>query len=249
MKTKMNEPYLIGLGGVLRSGKDTVADILVEKYHFEKMGMSDPLNRALLTLDPWVRLDFPVYNIHPWKNKSYRSKFHAGEYVRYRELHDAVGYVEAKKHRDVRTYLQLLGTEVGRNQIDSEVWVRAAVKKILENRSNDIPTVITAIRFENELDMLKRLGGISVWIERHDTQDSRLMSHASENSVSQDMFDFVIPNHGTLEELESYVEGCMERQIEPVMQMRSRFYMPSEADWAAYKNAIGTPTHSRETPS
>ena len=45
---------LIGLGGKLRAGKDAVGDYLEEKHDFVKLGMSDALNEALLTLNPWI---------------------------------------------------------------------------------------------------------------------------------------------------------------------------------------------------
>lgn len=204
---------LIGLGGKLRAGKDAVGDYLEEKHDFVKLGMSDALNEALLKLNPWI----------PTPGLDYA--------IRYQELHDMRGYVEAKKNPEVRRLLQVLGTEVGRDMIDPDVWVKIAEKKILEHWANGKSVVITAMRFPNEIEMLERLGGFSVWVERPDAErlsngleaeegrgtpdkvsegrtgsQEAIQSHASENSVSSSDFEYVLVNDGTLDQLYRKVE-------------------------------------------
>ena len=51
----MNEPIIIGLGHVARTGKDALADYLVERYGFEKLGYTDFINAILYDSDPAVR--------------------------------------------------------------------------------------------------------------------------------------------------------------------------------------------------
>lgn len=185
----MKTGRLIGLGGLLRSGKDALADYLVEHHGYVKMGMSDALNEALLALNPWIP-----------STEGPRVLW------RYQDLHEAVGYVEAKKNPEVRRLLQVLGTEVGREMIHPDVWVNAAEKKIRAHWAAGRPVAITAMRFRNEIDMLDRLGGLSVWVERDDAlrlagSEDVPTAHASENSVNKDMFRFQIENNGTLEDL------------------------------------------------
>lgn len=200
---------LIGLGGELRAGKDEAANRLVEKHGYVKMGMSDVLNDALLLLNPFI----PAVGFD--------------HYIRYSELHDAVGYVEAKKNPEVRRLLQVLGTEVGREMIDPDVWVRMAEARIRDHWAQGRDVVITAMRFPNELDMLKRLGGHSVWIARSaskrlessgevstpgkgitgaDGGNAGVTAHKSETSVSRDSFSYTIHNEGTLPELYRMVD-------------------------------------------
>src|SRR5690348_9696548 len=45
---------LIGLNGVSRSGKDSVAGILVRKYGFEQIALATKIREILLDLDPLV---------------------------------------------------------------------------------------------------------------------------------------------------------------------------------------------------
>lgn len=193
---------LIGLGGKLRAGKDAVGDYLESTQGFIKLGMSDALNAALLKLNPYI----PCDDIPSRLTGTHR----------YQELHDEVGYVEAKKNPEVRRLLQVLGTEVGRDMIDPDVWVKIAEKKILEHWEAGKDVVITAIRFPNELEMIRRLGGTSIWIERPvpvqpyvGNPAYEIAEHASENSVSETDFSWTIYNAGTLEDLYEATERVL----------------------------------------
>lgn len=193
---------LIGLGGKLRAGKDAVGDYLEKEHGFVKLGMSDALNEALLKLNPLI----PLYFVDDWKGLG--EPVEESDFTRrYQYIHDTIGYVEAKKIAEVRRLLQVLGTEVGREMIDPEVWVNIAEKKIQQLWAEGKKVVITAMRFPNEIDMLKRLNGLSVWVERPDVlrgaeaPSSAIASHASETSVNQSMFYVDIMNDRTLEDL------------------------------------------------
>jgi hypothetical protein len=177
---------LIGLGGYLRNGKDEVADELVAEYDFTKYGMSDPLNEALLTLNPWI----PVSGSHAWKH--------------YDTLHDDVGYVEAKKNPEVRRLLQMLGTDVGRNMIDQNVWTTIARKKIQADLDQGKNVVITAIRFPNEVEMVGEMGGVLAWVHRPGEEfQPKPDAHASETSVRPGDFMLTLVNDGSLYQLRS----------------------------------------------
>lgn len=216
---------LIGLGGKLRAGKDALGDYLEESRNFVKLGMSDALNEALLKLNPVITVQLAHTEaekraIAQELRGEYRSEDTYFTYVRYQELHDDVGYVEAKKNPEVRRLLQVLGTEVGRDMIDSEVWVKIAEKKILEHWEAGRDVVITAIRFPNELEMVHRLGGINIWIERPNDErwvgteatpghSMQIVGHASENSVQPSEFDYFILNDSTLDDLYAQADNIL----------------------------------------
>lgn len=190
-------PTLIGLGGYLRSGKDAVGDYLYSDYGFTKMGMSDALHEDMLKLNPWI----PT-------NAVELGDMAQGTLTRYGELVAQVGYVQAKLNPEVRRLLQVLGTEVGRNH-DEDIWVKAAEKKIIALRAEGKPVVLTAVRFPNEVEMIERLGGITMWIDRGPEYWPSPNAHASETSVGIADFEVTIPNRATLEELYSTVDTAL----------------------------------------
>ena len=230
---------LIGLGGYLRAGKDAVGDYLEAKHDFHKMGMSDPLHKATMILNPWFKLDYPI-RVGYLRTANW-------EPVRYRDIIDSVGYVEAKKHSEIRTWLQLLGTEVGRKMISESVWIDIAEKNIRALLDSGKSVVLTATRFPNEIDMIHRLGGEAVWIDRSASKRLEqaevgkdtygrvkkpeeaaegLSGHDSENSVSADDFDLTIENNGTLAELYGLVDAIVGR-LEDAKE-------PTDTAWPAY---------------
>lgn len=182
---------LIGIGGRLTAGKDVVADHLVEKHGWVKLGMSDPLLEMALILDP-------IVDDHD---------------VRFSQVVEDYGYVGAKQNPEVRRFLQALGTDVGRNMIDQNIWVRQAEKAILERMEQGKNVVITGIRFDNELEMIDRWNrtrtyATSVWVDRPAQEQTKAIEHASEQ-LSSDGFDLVLTNDGTIEDLQKKVDDVL----------------------------------------
>lgn len=191
---------VVGIGGKLASGKDAVADYLVENYGWVKLGMSDALAGALYTLNPLVSTRVRFLGIPLWT-----------KHVRYQEVADRVGYVEAKTLPEVRRLLQVLGTEVGRNMIDEDVWTDMMVKRVRSLISPEVPGIIvTGVRFENEIEAISdELSGNLWWVVRPSLEDGVNASHSSENSVSASDFDVEIWNTGTLGDLYEKVRGLI----------------------------------------
>lgn len=129
-----------------------------------------------------------------------------------------------------RVMLQSLGTEWGR-QIQSDLWIRHAVRTsqtlfgggyvydravgLIESEASDGPpgVVISDVRFSNELDNLKSNGSFLVRIIRPETDGSAtstgIVNHASELEQSQftdDQFNYIISNSGTLSEFKEAVD-------------------------------------------
>lgn len=148
---------LVGIGGPLGSGKDALADYLVENHGYQKTFMSEPLHEALATINPWI-----VFEQDPQHDGIVYP-------TRYVDLVELVGYTEAKRTPEVRRLLQALGTEVGRNMMGETVWTDMAQKKIRSWRSKGLPVVITGIRFPNELEMIREMGACPSGYTAHRT--------------------------------------------------------------------------------
>jgi hypothetical protein len=185
-------PTLIGLGGRLRSGKDAAADHLVAEHGFVKLGMSDALHEAMLAIDP-------VINI--WDD---------GTFERYAEAVAEHGYVAVKRdYPEARRLLQNLGTEVGRNMIGENVWSNITARKIDDHRGAGHRVVVTGLRFPNEIQMVRELGGQTIWVERPGLESGSSSTHASETSVGPDDFGAVLLNDQDLPGLHHRVSDLL----------------------------------------
>ena len=160
--------------------------------------MSKPLEKALLILNPWVKVTWGNWVEGTWYSHANKS-FALKQFVTYAELHQQVGYDESKNNHDVRNYLQKLGTEVGRNMFGENVWIDYALRDIDKMLAKGRNVVITGIRFPNELEGVKARQGLSVWVER--TGYGPVNSHASDNTLGMEDFDKVLWNDGTLTDL------------------------------------------------
>jgi hypothetical protein len=91
-----------------------------------------------------------------------------------------------------------LGTEWGRNLIHSDLWIHALETKIRSYPNTNF--VLDDVRFENEADAVRRLGGKIVRIVG---RGGSTVKHESENGIAQ--VDFTIENSGSVEDLHDAV--------------------------------------------
>lgn len=165
---------IVGLSGYSRSGKDTVAQILVEDYGYSRIAFADIIRTAIYRLNPLVTYDG----------------------MRLAHLVDLEGWDIAKTLPEVRRLLQVMGSEVGRDMIDPQVWVELT----LGSTKNDDKIVISDVRFKNEAEEIKWKGG-KVWRVSRIDADSPINLHRSETDLDHWLFDEYISNNGTIMDL------------------------------------------------
>lgn len=103
--------------------------------------------------------------------------------------------------RTPRYALQTLGTEWGRRLMGEEMWVRHWRRRLPGLRR----VVCDDVRFPNEVEEIRSLGGIIVRIDR---KDPRRDDHPSE--YLEDLaYDYRFSNVGTREDLFGAMEGLM----------------------------------------
>jgi hypothetical protein len=175
---------IIGLTGYAQSGKDTAAKILTDNYKFERVAFADPIRNLLLDVNPMV-------------------DYVAGEPVFLASYVKHYGWEAAKKNPRIRALLQTLGVSA-RNHIDEFVWIATAFRKMGDLGAN---YVITDVRFENEADQIKAIGG-QIWrIERSGVK--AVNSHVSESQMDQYPVDQTFTNNGTIEDLQVMINTRM----------------------------------------
>ena len=183
---------VVGLGGYARSGKGAVASIL-ERHGWYRTFMSKPLHEAMLALDPIVFMNH-------WDDTN----------MRYSELIGSRGYEKAKaEFSEVRRLLQVLGTEVGRKILGEDTWIDVIEAELADAWVADPnqPQVITGIRFPNEIDMIRSLGGDLIWVERPGFGPAN--GHSSEQALDIGDFDYTLVNGGDLAGLEEIVQRAL----------------------------------------
>ena len=191
---------IIGICGLIGSGKGTVADVLVDQG-FTKVSFADKLKDGVSTIFGWDRamLEGDTDESRQW-----------------REQRDDFWSAETEMEVTPRLVLQLFGTDCLRNGFHDGVWVSLLKKHMLDNPGN---YVIPDVRFRNEQNMIRELGG-EIWrVQRGDipewygcamldnTTGSDLMEeydvHPSEYKWidMNNKFDVTLYNEGTIEDL------------------------------------------------
>lgn len=179
---------IIGLSGWARSGKDTVADILVKNHGFTKLSFAQPMRDALYALNP--RVNFSEYD----------------ELQRLRDVidtHSWDNYKDTEYGDEIRGLMQRFGTEVGRSLFGQDFWVNQALRKIPEGAN----VVIADTRFLNEAQAIENLGG-AVWrVNRPGVVAAN--DHVSEHDLDNYPFKVEIDNVYGLDELAGIVKVAL----------------------------------------
>ncbi len=190
---------IIGICGLIGSGKDTIADHLVKDHNFVKISFADKLKDTVATLFDWDRtlLDGKTEQSRLW-----------------REQEDPFWSKELKKKVTPRYVLQVFGTECMRDGFYDGIWVSMLKKKVTENP--DINWVIPDVRFENEVKVLNEIGGEVWWVKRgqlpmwfrmyQDIGQKPTDVHPSEWQWARSKFDKVFENDGTINALKNQVQ-------------------------------------------
>lgn len=92
--------------------------------------------------------------------------------------------LSARRPRTRGELLQIVGTEIGRERIDPDLWVHLLEGRIRELIALGIPWIVTDVRYENEIRMVLRLGGVVLRMEAPAlTPGLRDHRHPSETSL------------------------------------------------------------------
>ncbi len=198
---------IVGLVGLIGSGKDTAADFLVNQFNFKRESFAGHLKDIVSIVFSWDRelLEGRTASSRQWREQ-------ADPWWSNR-----LGFTVTP-----RWVLQYWGTDVLRNHFHNDIWIASLEKKLSVN-TRDI--VITDCRFPNEIAVLKKLnakicrvirGPDPKWFRNAQTfmlgtEDSNYLQakqviielgiHASEYSWVNTDFDQIIDNNSTIEHL------------------------------------------------
>jgi hypothetical protein len=194
---------IVGICGLIGSGKDTVADYLVNFHEFRRESFASTLKDAVSSVFGWDRTMLE------------------GRTKEAREWREEVDQWWAERldmpTLTPRWVLQYWGTEVCRRGFHDDIWIASLENKLRNSRDN---IVISDCRFPNEIASIKNAGGKILWVKRGQLPEwfdlavaanrgenlaiqelKRLKVHASETSWVGTDFDFVIENNKTIDDL------------------------------------------------
>jgi len=207
---------ILGVTGLIGSGKDTIADYLCTFHGFQRLSFAASLKDAVSSVFGWDR------ELLEGTTKSSRE---------WREQVDP-WWAERLNIPNLtpRWVLQYWGTEVCRNGFHTDIWVASVENKLRQSKDN---IVITDCRFANELQAIKKAGGITCRVERGAQPDwysdainlnkgptqigwaiakdrlNKLGIHASEySSVGLD-YDHYVDNNGTIDSLHNQIKSII----------------------------------------
>ncbi len=184
----MARPALIGFGGLKRAGKDAAAWTLEHFHGFHRESFSVAIDLAARELNPVIE----------------QRDGRLVHYIEYVDLICSGDFTLAKEHPEVRRFLEQVGG-FGRS-IDPEVWLDRAEKRVLEITGSGQGFALTGVRFPNEIEMIHRHGGLTIWISRPGHEDTTSTA-VTETSVGPEDFDVVLVNEGSLEDLSWLVQA------------------------------------------
>lgn len=171
---------LIGICGLINSGKSTIADHLVKKHGYELYSWANPLKDVTSFLFGWDRT--MLEGATPLMREI-------------REQPDAWWSSRLGKSWSPRYALQYMGTDVMRDSLHQDIWVLIGQKAIAGKEN----VVIADTRFPNEIAAIRQMGGL-IW----NVQRGKLPSWCADledwkkdmgEFTEKDVVDFMQRNH------------------------------------------------------
>lgn len=194
---------IIGVCGFIGSGKDTVADYLVNFHEFRRESFASTLKDAVSAVFGWDRTMLE------------------GRTKAAREWREEIDHWWAERldmpTLTPRWVLQYWGTEVCRKGFHDDIWIASLENKLRNSKDH---VVISDCRFPNEISSIRNAGGQIIWVQRgplpswYETaldantgsnvavQSLKMMKiHASETAWIGTDFDHILDNNGSIDDL------------------------------------------------
>ena len=170
---------IIGICGFIGSGKDTAANYLVGWHGFRRDSFAGALKDAVAHVFGWDRelLEGSTPESRVWRE----------------QVDPWWAERLGMPNLTPRWVLQYWGTEVCRKSFHDDIWI-AALENRLRQRTGH--TVISDVRFPNEIQAIKNVGGRIIWIKRGDLPEWYNCA-LTENNTPEDE-QYILEDHGQL---------------------------------------------------
>jgi|688.fasta_scaffold609048_2 hypothetical protein len=146
---------IIGICGLIGSGKDTAANYLIENHNFHKDSFAATLKDVISSLFGWDRklLEGDTEESRTWRNNPdewWEKQLNFPEFT-------------------PRKMMQIIGTDIMRTHFHKDIWVYSLLKRInpiIEASGYEKNIIITDCRFPSEFEAVRKAGGLIIRIVR-----------------------------------------------------------------------------------
>lgn len=192
----------IAITGKAQHGKSTVANYIAKRYGYTELSLSKVLKQCVYTFNPIVDYK-PIYEFHGELNADTLADF---EPIRFQDLINEVGIEQAKKNPEVRRCYNMMGSDIGRDILDIDIWWKKLQEEIIELGVANI--VVPDLRYDNDACLFDFV--IKV-IREEDNQLKENANHQSEKGISDNLVNVVVYNTGSLEELYETIDNIIKQ--------------------------------------
>lgn len=186
----MDQKPLTAFTGLKGSGKDTAGAVFT-KRNYQKVSFAQPLKKMLREL-------LIMRGVPNDETDDYLEGFRKEQ-----PTHFLMG-------KSPRHAMQTIGTEWGRGMIADDLWIDTFERRCFGIRKH-YGVVVTDVRFPNEVEAIKKLGGVVFRVNRDSQLEAFLATppasrHPSEAEVmALDVTDEIQNNFATANEFQSYI--------------------------------------------
>jgi hypothetical protein len=195
---------IIGLCGLIGSGKGTVADELWQTHGYQPRSFAGALKDGVAAIFGYNRK--MLEGDTPQSRKA-------------REVPDDFWSEVMGREITPRYLLQIVGTEIIRKNFHDDIWVKIVEKDFLLHPRQNF--VISDVRFPNEIDMIRKYGGEIWWVQRGKLPEwvepwikngiEPEGVHQSEYMWMKSEPDYTIYNDASLDDLYDTIEEILEK--------------------------------------
>lgn len=178
---------IIGIIGFIGAGKSTVAGILSKEHGFELDAVAASLKDAIAALFQWDRqlLEGITPESRVWRET-------IDEWWSERLGIPCI---------TPRWALQHIGTDILRTFLHPDVLIAGFERRLAGKANATSNIVITDLRFPNEVNLVRSLGGVLLRVTRGPDSPESHELHASEVALLGVEVDYLVSNDGTIDDL------------------------------------------------
>ena len=181
---------IIGLTGNKGSGKDTIADFLVENDGYIKVAFADFIKNSLKELFDWNNDTFSQ------ENKEKKDPYWG---VTPRKMLQEIGTEFLRIH--CKDFISLDFNLPNGEPYQGTFHIKRINKEIIKllNVNKNVNIVFSDIRFQDELDYIKKIGGSIIRLTRDNLQENQFNNHISEKNIKElENVNYDISNNETI---------------------------------------------------